>query len=981
MSKTFRNKDRKAATKVVAKGASVSHGLALPQPDPTLDPSADPTTQDGAGRLSQFLNSWTRGLFAKPARRSKHVLRKKRSGIDALEPRVLLSGDPISAAMSFAAGNSDATLRVVEVEYNRGTADAPDTQKEHRLQLIQGVSATGSNVIAERRIVEIDGQKRVVTGDWDETSTLIDVLNITGSSGNNRLVIDQSVLSLHEGVQFDVSMQGGSDQIIGPSVSEGLVWSLDSSDGTGFSGELAMLAPTGDMNNPSAGDRTLDSRVTYEGGSRDQFLSFSGVTSIDGNSSRDVLADRTTGANEWALTWDASETTLTRSGITFQGAEGLKGQTHLNLSSEARSASQTGADINAESGELRLYEAGDSSRQSPLMLDTRGISAFTGTDGMDLARAAQGVDFTLRGGYDVAYGTDDLLQWDVTSFSATGNAEAAITLDFFEYTTNPATPADANTWVDLTQTAQLSGVDEIRGGDADDRLILSDTNAMAVLIKGDEENATLDIARVSGGTSVLVADDIEYLTATVAGSILDYSTLAYDVSVDFQQGSASAFVGIAGFTGVKTGSGEDDIIAAADTTLIETGAGADTITLTRFTGAVSVDAGAGADVLKGDLDARSDSYTYVDDDDPTTPEPIYDANGVEITRDPVTNLPVGSWQVTDPLNSRFEVTNLDSNGADGTFSTVLDGTTAQGATASFANVETIEGQGASGDEDILVMNIGAGADPITWQVVSVYEGAVLMGSGALAYTNVARGQNSGSRHLTLAYSDASGAFSEYDGDVIVDLMTGYASGFESFTGNVNTLLGTSKNDSLLGNLATTRIEALAGDDLLGLEALDGAVAIGGTGTNTLGYRSAAGTVTLTNANLSQSNSTANGVATISDISRAVILATGDTAGVTINASVFSGSTVLQGGSGADVFSSGLGAENGFLSSDGSDSLTNNGSAGAYYLAEEASGNWTVGDSGEPPPVNWSAAMFRKRRTTHGKQATEAGRDSFEVTAS
>ncbi|MEC8197879.1 MAG: hypothetical protein VX228_16720, partial [Pseudomonadota bacterium] len=176
-------------------------------------------------------------------------------------------------------------------------------------------------------------------------------------------------------------------------------------------------------------------------------------------------------------------------------------------------------------------------------------------------------------------------------------------------------------------------------------------------------------------------------------------------------------------------------------------------------------------------------------------------------------------------------------------------------------------------------------------------------------------------------------------------MTGYASGFESFNGNVNTLLGTSKNDSLLGNLATTRIEALAGDDLLGLEALDGAVAIGGTGTNTLGYRSAAGTVTLTNANLSQSNSTANGVATISDISRAVILATGDTTGVTINASVFSGSTVLQGGSGADVLSSGLGAENGFLSSDGSDSLTNNGSAGAYYLAEEASGNWTVGDSG------------------------------------
>jgi len=36
---------------------------------------------------------------------------------------------------------------------------------------------------------------------------------------------------------------------------------------------------------------------------------------------------------------------------------------------------------------------------------------------------------------------------------------------------------------------------------------------------------------------------------------------------------------------------------------------------------------------------------------------------------------------------------------------------------------------------------------------------------------------------------------------------------------------------------------------------------------------------------------------------------------------------------------------------------------------------------EAPPVNWSAAMFSKRRTTNGQQATEAERDSFEVTAS
>ncbi|MES0861962.1 nuclear transport factor 2 family protein, partial [Ruegeria sp. SCPT10] len=37
-------------------------------------------------------------------------------------------------------------------------------------------------------------------------------------------------------------------------------------------------------------------------------------------------------------------------------------------------------------------------------------------------------------------------------------------------------------------------------------------------------------------------------------------------------------------------------------------------------------------------------------------------------------------------------------------------------------------------------------------------------------------------------------------------------------------------------------------------------------------------------------------------------------------------------------------------------------------------------SGEPPQLSCSTAMFRKRRTTNGKQATEARRDCLEVTA-
>ena len=39
------------------------------------------------------------------------------------------------------------------------------------------------------------------------------------------------------------------------------------------------------------------------------------------------------------------------------------------------------------------------------------------------------------------------------------------------------------------------------------------------------------------------------------------------------------------------------------------------------------------------------------------------------------------------------------------------------------------------------------------------------------------------------------------------------------------------------------------------------------------------------------------------------------------------------------------------------------------------------NQGEPPHLNWSSAMFRKRRTDNDEQTTEAGRDYHEVEAS
>ena len=46
----------------------------------------------------------------------------------------------------------------------------------------------------------------------------------------------------------------------------------------------------------------------------------------------------------------------------------------------------------------------------------------------------------------------------------------------------------------------------------------------------------------------------------------------------------------------------------------------------------------------------------------------------------------------------------------------------------------------------------------------------------------------------------------------------------------------------------------------------------------------------------------------------------------------------------------------------------------------ASTDWSLYQS-EPPHLNWSSAMFRKRRTDNDEQTTEAGRDYHEVEAS
>ena len=185
MSKHFSKKDLKGARTLGANSIVRIPTPVLPQPKTGPQPLPN--------RFVRWLDRAIRGEAAD--------LPKRRPGIDVLEPRLLLSADPLTAAFAFV-GTS--TLRVSEVEFDTPDVnDGDETEKELRLQLVYGEDNT---VFAERRIVEIDGQNRLVTSLAGEGNVFLDVLAITGSIGNDNLIIDNSFFSLHDAALFNVDL-------------------------------------------------------------------------------------------------------------------------------------------------------------------------------------------------------------------------------------------------------------------------------------------------------------------------------------------------------------------------------------------------------------------------------------------------------------------------------------------------------------------------------------------------------------------------------------------------------------------------------------------------------------------------------------------------------------------------------------------------------------------------------------------------------
>jgi hypothetical protein len=905
VSKHFSRKDRLNLGRPVAPDCEAALFIVPPKPAQTLDPK-------WPERLWRWIDRRVSG--------EGRVLPKRQPGIDVLEPRLLLSADPLTAAFAVTA---DAALRISDVEYTTDEANKKKA-KELRVQLVQGIDPSGTTVLAERRIRVIDDTKRVVTVDESfNLQSFIDDINISMASGTasnkNTLVIDQSVMSLAEGLEINVTGAAHSE-IVGPEASAGLVWSLDTINASGATGELSIMAPAGDQSDPDANDTTLDNRVVVNnrlGGTRDHFLTFSGVDDFEMRADRDIVTDRfgTNGSkSEWKMTWDDDGTKLERfssannagslagaraTDLTITGAEGFKSMApgHLNLSAQTGGLSSGGvlgggATINADAGELRLFKGDDFLRLDPLIMDVRGITEYTGTQYDDAARAARGVSMALLGGDDKLTGNDDLLNWNVTQRSTSGDPEASLTLSF-----NELQGDGSGTWVTSGASGDYTGIDEIKGSDAADRLHLNYGRNVTVKVLGETTSVTpgvtlgsrtLEITSSPGAGNALIAKSFEEIYAQTAGIVgqantLDYSLQSADITIDASKGEATGLSRISGFTAFVTGTGADQVVADGATTLIDTRAGDDTITLAVVNTGSSLDviAGTGADELVGEEAGRSAS-----------------------------DLPVGTY---------FRVNTLDGNGAVGVATTQLNDGTGVGGSVSFSGIASVKGSGTADDRDTLDVRTTAAA---SWYVSDVFHGTVVSGGGTLTYDGIYVGRAINSSNLTLSYSGDSGAIKEYVKYVITDL--GYTgpsknvTGLYSFEGSVTTLIGTQYYDTLIGDASTVSVQGLGGDDQLGMRGVAGRTIDGGGGTDTLYFDRVTQDATVLNSSLVHGDETAFLVS----IEGAIIMAQDTFASaVAITAADYSaGSVILRGGAGDDTLTGSTRLDDTFASSGGSDTI-------------------------------------------------------------
>ena len=694
----------------------------------------------------------------------------------------------------------------------------------------------------------------------DGTDTLMGIENVTGSNYDDTLTGDANANSLSGGAGND-TLDGGAGNDV-----------LDGGTGNDTASYAAATAAvnvnlsTGTATG-GAGSDTLTSIENVTGSSySDTLTGDAGANTLTGGAGNDVLDG---GAGDDVLRGGGGTDTAIYSGASAA----------VNVDLSAGTA--TGG---AGNDTLSGIESVTGSNYDDTLTGDAGANTLAGGAGNDQIEGGAGND-ALDGGAGL-----DTAHYD--------HATAAVNVNLATGTASGGAGNDT-----------LTGIENVTGSGYNDTLT-GDTNANT--LQGGAGNDTLDGGLgndvLDGGSGVDTASFAANASAVSANLATGIATGAgTDTLQNVENLTGSAYndtlTGDAGANTLTGGAGNDVLDGGAGDDVLDGGVGTDTATYSGASAAVSVDlsvgkatGGAGNDTLTGVENVTGSGY-----DDTLTGDAnanvLTGGSGNDMVSGGAGNDTLDGGTGDDLLDGGVGTDTATYSGASAAVSVDLSVGKATGGAGNdtLTGVENVTGSSYNdtlvGDANANVLSGGAGND-----VLSGGAGNDTLDGGTGDDT-----LDGGAGTDTAIYSGASAA-------VNVDLSTGKATGGagnDTLTG-IESVTGSSYNDTLVGDGGVNMLSGGAGDDILrggaGNDTLDGGTGNdtldGGAGMDTATYSSAAAAV-----NVDLSAGTATGGAG-NDTITGIENVTGSSYNDTLVGDA--GNNVLSGGSGNDVIDGGAG---------------------------------------------------------------------------
>ena len=452
--------------------------------------------------------------------------------------------------------------------------------------------------------------------------TLINIENVTGSSGNDTLTgnDDYNVLSgaagndtLSGGIGFDTLIGGtGNDSLSGGAdddVLRGGAGDDTLSGGTGNdladyaeeSNAVTVSLATGQATGSSIGTDTLNGIEKVTGGSgADTLTGDSAANVLDGGSGNDTIAG---GAGNDTLSGGAGTDTLDYAASTGNVTVNLSSSTYFSVAAGTAIDGLSGTDtltgfeyINGGSGNDTLIgSTGDNliagNNGNDLLIGDAGVDTLQGGAGDDSLRGGAGNDVLDGGTHNVGAGdTADYsdqttaVTVNLGTSTATGGSIGTDTLSNIENISgssqNDTLTGDANAnqlWGNSGNDTLVgaAGNDSLRGGQGDDSL---DGGADVDTVYFDDVNGPVIVNLSGSSITRYVTTATGAYAATSSGSTTTYTVTAGQAKTVTQvSGSNAGIDTLANIENIVGSAGADVLIGSSAANVIDGGTGGDEI--------------------------------------------------------------------------------------------------------------------------------------------------------------------------------------------------------------------------------------------------------------------------------------------------------------------------------------------------------------------------------------------------------------------